>query len=40
MSEKIWSEVAWEDYIYWQTQAKKTIKRMTGKSLLHMIGAI
>ena len=28
MSEKIWSDDAWEDYIYWQTQDKKTIKRI------------
>ena len=26
MSEKIWSDDAWEDYLYWQTQDKKTIK--------------
>jgi len=24
----IWFEEAWEDYIYWQTQDKKTIKRI------------
>ena len=23
MSEKIWSEDAWKDYLYWQTQDKK-----------------
>ena len=23
-----WFEEAWEDYIYWQTQDKKTIKRI------------
>lgn len=23
----IWFEEAWEDYIYWQTQDKKTLKR-------------
>ena len=28
MSEKIWSDDAWKDYIYWQTQDKKTIKRI------------
>ena len=28
MSEKIWSEDAWEDYLYWQTQDKKTLKRI------------
>lgn len=25
---KIWFDEAWEDYIYWQTQDKKTIKRI------------
>lgn len=25
---KIWSDEAWEDYLYWQTQDKKTIKRI------------
>ena len=28
MSEKIWSDDAWEDYLYWQTQDKKTVKRI------------
>ncbi len=28
MTEKIWSDEAWEDYLYWQTQDKKTIKRI------------
>ena len=28
MSEKIWSDAAWEDYLYWQTQDKKTLKRI------------
>ena len=28
MSEKIWSDDAWEDYLYWQTQDKKIIKRI------------
>lgn len=27
MSEKIWSDAAWDDYLYWQTQDKKTLKR-------------
>ena len=26
MSEKIWSDDAWEDYLYWQTQDKKNTK--------------
>ena len=25
---KIWSNEAWEDYLYWQTQDKKTLKRI------------
>ena len=25
MSEKIWSDDAWDDYLYWQTQDKKTL---------------
>ena len=25
---KIWHEKAWEEYIHWQTQDKKTIKRI------------
>jgi len=24
----IWFEEAWEDYVYWQTQDKKTVKRI------------
>ncbi|GFI61885.1 toxin YoeB [Clostridiales bacterium] len=28
MSEKIWSDDAWEDYLYWQTQDKRTLKRI------------
>ena len=28
MSEKIWSEEAWSDYLYWQRQDKKTLKRI------------
>ena len=28
MSEKIWADEAWEDYLYWQTQDKKTLKRI------------
>lgn len=26
--EKIWSDEAWDDYIYWQQQDKKTIKKI------------
>ena len=25
---KIWADEAWEDYLYWQTQDKKTLKRV------------
>jgi toxin YoeB len=25
---KIWFEEAWEDYVYWQSQDKKTLKRI------------
>ncbi len=28
MSKLIFSELAWEDYLYWQTQDKKTLKRI------------
>lgn len=28
MSDKIWSDDAWEDYINWQTQDKKMVKRI------------
>lgn len=24
----LWEENAWEDYLYWQTQDKKTVKRI------------
>jgi toxin YoeB len=26
--DKIWSDGAWEDYLYWQTQDKKTLRRV------------
>ena len=25
---KLWSDDAWEEYLYWQTQDKKTLKRI------------
>ena len=25
---KIWSDEAWEEYLYWQTQDKRTLKRI------------
>ena len=26
--EKVWSDEAWDDYIYWQTQDRKTLKKI------------
>ena len=26
----LWEDRAWSDYLYWQTQDKKTIKRING----------
>lgn len=28
MSEKIWLDDSWRDYLYWQLQDKKTLKRI------------
>lgn len=25
----LWEDRAWDDYLYWQTQDKKTLKRVT-----------
>lgn len=25
---KVWSDEAWDDYVYWQSQDKKTLKRI------------
>ena len=25
---KVWHDKAWEEYLYWQTQDKKTLKRI------------
>lgn len=25
---KTWTDIAWEDYLYWQTQDKKTLKKI------------
>ncbi|MEE0872880.1 MAG: Txe/YoeB family addiction module toxin [Ruminococcus sp.] len=25
---KIWTDYSWEDYLYWQTQDRKTLKRI------------
>ena len=32
---KVWDDAAWEDYLYWQRQDKKTLKRIN--SLIHDI---
>lgn len=32
MSEKICSDDAWEDYLYWQNQDKKTLKEFIKES--------
>lgn len=32
---KVWDEDAWEDYLYWQTQDKRTLKRIN--QLIHDI---
>jgi toxin YoeB len=26
--EKLWTDKAWDDYLYWQSQDKKTLKRI------------
>lgn len=26
--QKAWTDSAWEDYLYWQTQDKRTLKRI------------
>jgi len=25
---KVWSDEAWDDYVYWQSQDRKTLKRI------------
>ena len=25
---KLWADLAWDDYLYWQTHDKKTLKRI------------
>ncbi len=41
---KVWHEKAWEEYLYWQTQDKKTLKRINrllddiGRNGYHCIG--
>jgi hypothetical protein len=31
---KLWQNEAWEDYLYWQTQDKKTLKAAFGAFIL------
>ncbi|MDD6108842.1 MAG: type II toxin-antitoxin system YoeB family toxin [Ruminococcus sp.] len=38
MSEKIWSDDAWDDYLYWQTQDKKTLTSSSKKSPTSKVG--
>lgn len=26
--QKAWTDIAWEDYVYWQTEDKRTLKRI------------
>jgi toxin YoeB len=25
---KVWSDIVWDDYLYWQSQDKKTLKKI------------
>ena len=29
----LWEDRAWSDYLYWQTQDKKTLKRINGSKI-------
>ena len=29
---KLWHDEAWEDYLYWQTQDKKTLKKINART--------
>lgn len=31
---KVWHDEAWEDYLYWQAQDKKTLKKQTDSSVI------
>ena len=33
LMQKIWSDEAWEDYLYWQTQDKKILKRINNNAI-------
>lgn len=35
---KIWFDEAWEDYLYWQTQDKKTLKRINASIIVSCRG--
>lgn len=39
MSDKVlaWTEAGWEDYLYWQTQDRKTLKRIDAVNRLAYI---
>ena len=36
---KVWDDDAWEDYLYWQTQDKKTLKKINAliKDMTEMV---
>ena len=34
MRDLVWASEAWEDYLWWQTQDRKTLKRINGSSEL------
>jgi toxin YoeB len=36
-SKLVWTNAAWEDYVYWQSQDKKTLKRINQlvKEVMH-----
>jgi toxin YoeB len=31
---KAWQEDAWNDYVYWQTEDKRTLKKLIEKNIL------
>ena len=32
---KIWSDIAWDEYLYWQMMDKKTVKKIKQETLQH-----
>ena len=34
---KEWSDEAWEDYLYWQSQDKKTLKKINDLMISNLI---